>query len=494
MERTKQERLLDLLKEKETRLKYNKIDYYFPDENGIDLLGGVIHARELYPRHIEFFTAGKDFQERIFMAGNRTGKTFAGACEVAYHATGKYPSWWVGKKFTHPVKIWVAGHSAETTRDVLQLELLGAKNDMGTGTIPKDCIVGEPTAKPGTPNGVDNFYIRHITGGTSHMSFKSYEKGVKAFKGTNIHVVWLDEESPPEVYTECVIRTAKIGGIVLITFTPDDGLSETVLKFFKDGQVKPGAHGFKWVSMVSWDDVPHITPEDYKRLEAEIPPYQRQAKKHGIPYLGAGAVYPIAEEDIVCEPFKIPEWWPRVFGLDVGWNKTAAIWGALDPETDVLYLYDEYYRGQAEPASHAHNIKLRGDWIPGVIDPASRGRSQKDGSRLFYEYSSEYQLNISPAKNAVDTGLHLVYTRMTSQKLKIFKNLVNTLGELRIYRRKQLASGKVEIVKEHDHLMDAMRYLVISGLNIAETNPILEEGFTERMSNLRDTRDPITGY
>lgn len=489
MERTDKERLLALLQEKENRLKYRKKDYYFPDENGVDLLGGVIHSRHLYPKHIEFFNAGKEYQERIFMAGNRCGKTFCGAMEVAYHATGEYPYWWEGKRFNHPVKIWVVGHTSETTRDILQLELLGPKNDLGCGTIPKDTIVGEPTAKPGTPNGIDNFYVNHKNGGTSHISFKSYEKGVKAFKGTNIHVVWLDEECPADVYTECVIRTAKIGGIVLITFTPDDGLSDTVLKFFDDGQVSPGPHGYKWISMVGWDDIPHMTIEDKKRLEAEIPPYQRQAKIHGMPYLGAGAIYPLPEADIVVEPFEIPLKWPRVYGLDVGWNRTAAVWGAIDPTTNILYLYDEYYRGQAEPAVHAHSIKTRGDWIPGVVDPAARGRSQKDGTQLFYLYRSEFGLDLYLADNSVAAGIHDVYTALVSQKLKVFSSMQNWLGEYRVYRRDKDGN----IIKKNDHLMDATRYLKRSGVNLA----ISGFDYTETDSNGafgQEGRSSITGY
>ena len=78
--------------------------------------------------------------------------------------------------------------------------------------------------------------------------------------------------------------------------------------------------------------------------------------------------------------FAIPDHFPRVYALDVGWNKTAAIWGARDNEAGVIYLYSEHYAGQQEPILHAQAIKARGSWIHGVVDPAARGRSQVDGS------------------------------------------------------------------------------------------------------------------
>ena len=96
----------------------------------------------------------------------------------------------------------------------------------------------------------------------------------------------------------------------------------------------------------------------------------------GIPSLGAGAIYPVPESEVVVQPFKVPHYWPICYALDVGWNRTAALWAAHDTETDTAYLVSEHYRAHAEPPIHAEAIKARGAWIPGVIDPAARGRSQ----------------------------------------------------------------------------------------------------------------------
>jgi hypothetical protein len=73
-----------------------------------------------------------------------------------------------------------------------------------------------------------------------------------------------------------------------------------------------------------------------------------------------GRHLPGAGVAVVCEPFEIPKHWPRAYGLDVGWNKTAAIFGAVDRETDTAYIYSEHYQGEGEPAVHAAAIKARG--------------------------------------------------------------------------------------------------------------------------------------
>ena len=94
------------------------------------------------------------------------------------------------------------------------------------------------------------------------------------------------------------------------------------------------------------------------------PPYQIKARTEGEPALGAGAIYPIDEDEVRVPDRPIPEEWPRAYGMDVGWNRTAVVWGARDPGSGVMYLYSEHYQGQGEPASHAEAIRARGAWIP----------------------------------------------------------------------------------------------------------------------------------
>ena len=81
--------------------------------------------RELYAKHIEFFRAGAQYKQRLFMAANRVGKTVAGAFETACHLTGRYPSWWEGRRFEYPNDGWACGTTSQTTRDVVESVLLG---------------------------------------------------------------------------------------------------------------------------------------------------------------------------------------------------------------------------------------------------------------------------------------------------------------------------------------------------------------------------------
>ena len=240
------------------------------------------------------------------------------------------------------------------------------------------------------------------------------------------------------------------------------------------------------VVMATWDDAPHLSDIEKQELWASIPPYQRDARSKGIPQLGSGAIYPVLESEIVVDDFQIPEYWPVVYSLDVGWNKTAAIWGAWDRQSDVVYLWSEHYRGNAEPPIHAAAIKARGVWIPGVFDSAARGRGQKDGERLSDIYR-DLGLMLHKADKSVDAGIYAVWMRLSTGRLKVFKSCQNWLSEYRIYRRDE----KGAVVKENDHLMDDTRYLIMSGLNMAITKPFDED---EDMPHSNQGRSAIGGY
>lgn len=221
--------LLALLEEKERRASRRKLLTMFPASGEF--------ARHLYPKHLEFFNAGAKYRERAFIAGNRVGKTESGAFECALHLTGQYPDWWTGRRYEKPIRLWAAGKTNETTRDIIQEKLLGVvafnagrKGFSGTGMIPGDSI-GGATWKAGVSDLADTIKVKHLSGGWSMLGLKSYQQGRGSFEGTAQHVIWLDEEPPLDVYGECLIRTATTRGLVMLTFTPLEGLSDTVMSF-----------------------------------------------------------------------------------------------------------------------------------------------------------------------------------------------------------------------------------------------------------------------
>lgn len=223
----------------------------------------------------------------------------------------------------------------------------------------------------------------------------------------------------------------------------------------------------RYVVTAGWDDVPHLDPTTQKELIDSFAPHLRDARTKGIPSLGVGAIYPVPFEAFACEPFGIPDYWPRAYALDVGWKRTAAVWGAWNPSDGVCYLYSEHYRGEAKPIDHAQAIKARGEWVRGVIDPAARGRGQDDGRQLLAQYQSA-GLDLTVADNAVEAGIYDVWTDLATQQLRVFTTLSNWRSEFERYHRDE----KGRIVKADDHLMDCTRYLRRSGRAVARVRPV----------------------
>jgi phage terminase large subunit-like protein len=230
------ERLRDALKEQVRRTKHGgHIHKYFLDD-------GPFRYNN-YPKHLAFFAMGSQHRERLFMAANRVGKSVAGAYECACHLTGLYPHWWEGIRFDHPTEGWVAGDTGQTTRDIIQNELLGFPNGpIGTGMIPAD-MIENPRRRSGIPDAIDTVKVHHVSGGVSLLGFKSYDQGRRSFQGTGKHFIWFDEECPQDVYGEALIRTMTTGGVIFVTFTPLQGMTAFIQDFMKDAYKEHQAEG-----------------------------------------------------------------------------------------------------------------------------------------------------------------------------------------------------------------------------------------------------------
>lgn len=452
---------------------------------------GTPYGIENLPKHAAFFEATGKYRETYFSASNQSGKTSAGVLASVLHLTGEYPDWWKGKRFDGPVKGYALGDTTTTVRNILQTEFLGKQGE-GTGMIPASSLIGT-TAKAGSSGSKEKIFVRHKSGGVSELSLYSYEQGRKFFQGVKLDFVFMDELPPEDIYAEALMRTITTGGIVYITATPLDGLTPLVLNFYTKadflplGSELPGvvklaredaanaAKGnsepvekerSKAVIVASWDDAPWLSEKAKKEILDSVPENERESRSKGLPTMGSGTVYPLAVEEIVVPDFPIPDHYRRVYGMDVGWNNTAVVWGAQDPDSGVTYIIGEHKKGKVEPIIHATAVKQRGDWITGMIDPASRGRSQVDGRQLLAIYR-KLGLRLQLADNAVESGIYKVWEALSTGRLKVFKSCIEWQKEYITYRR----DDRGRVVKENDHLMDSTRYMYC-GMNYARQKPV----------------------
>lgn len=430
--------LVSLLEEREKRKRQNKLAEYAP-----------------YAKQAEFHALGATIRERLLMAGNQLGKTLGAGFEVAMHLTGRYPSWWIGRVWDRPIVAWIASETMEVSRDAAQRILLGRAESRGEGAIPGRDII-KLSAYPNVKDAVSIAKVRHVSGGTSTVIFKSYDQGRKRFQGDTIDLFWPDEEPPQDIYTEGLTRTNATGGMVLMTFTPLLGMSQVVKRFRTEKDPS------RAVVQMGINDAGHYTPAQRAQIIASYPEHEREARAEGTPVLGSGAVYPVAEASISIEAFDIPSHWPLIAGLDFGWDHpTAYVRLAWDKDADVLYVVDAYRAARQTVVVHAAAIKARGE-VPVAWPHDGLQHDKGSGDELATQYRTQgvamlpERATFEDGGNGVEAGVAEILSRMQTGRFKVFKHLADWWDEFRSYHRKDGL-----IVKEADDLQSATRYAVM---------------------------------
>ncbi len=448
--------LEDLLAEEELENRFNRVDSYDP-----------------YPYQLKFHESGSEANQRLLMAANRIGKSYCGSMELSYHLTGIYPEWWKGREYDRPIVAWAGGVSNETTRDIVQFELLGSPDDpdaFGSGTIPKNYII-KTERKPGVPNAKSVALIRHVSGGNSSLHFKAYEMGVEKWQGRSVDCIWLDEEPSREIYSQAVTRTLDRKGMVYMTFTPEAGMTETVASFMNNLQQGQS------LTNATWDDASeqvktlrgnkgHLNELVMDQILSSYSPHEREMRRYGRPSIGSGLIFPINEEKLMIDPIHIEDHWPRIAAIDFGWDHpTAVVWGAIDRDEDVFYVYDCYRMSKASPSVHAETIRTRPHFIP-IAYPHDGNRRDSMGNpgladqyrnlgcnMMLDHFTNPPALGDNKGGNSIEEGLMAMIQAMENDKFKVFSTLSDWFEEFRMYHRK---GGKVVAIR--DDIMSATRY------------------------------------
>lgn len=239
------------------------------------------------------------------------------------------------------------------------------------------------------------------------------------------------------------------------------------------------------------EDAEHYTPEQRQAIIDSYPEHERDARVRGIPSMGSGLVFPVAEETIICEPFPIPPHWPQINGLDFGWDHPfAATNHAWDRDADVFYLCKEYAARETTPIIHSASIRPWGAWIPCAWPHDGLQHDKGSGEALADQYRRQ-QLRMLNEKatfpdggNGVEAGVIEMLDRMKTGRWKVFSTCGGWLQERRMYHR---VDGL--IVKERDDRISASRYALMMR-RFAITEPRNEEEY--RLDDA--SRSSFTGY
>ena len=415
----------------------------------------------LYDWQTEFIRQTAEYSQCCLIAANRIGKTYLGTYMDAIHALGDYPEGWEGHRFDHAPLIWCLGYSGEKTRDLLQTPLVGRKNGdtFEGGIIPADRILGYESMT-GTPNAVRTLLIKHKSGDTARIQFWSYSQGQHALMGDAVDWFHIDEEPrDSSIFPQVLVRTASgdhgNGGRGILTFTPENGRTELVIQFMDT----PGRAQF--CMQKGWDDAPHLNDKVKADLLASFPAHQREMRTKGVPMLGHGRIYDIAEEDITCPPFAIPPHFKVIDGMDFGWDHPQAqAQLVIDQENECIYLTKAWKKSHVLADVAWGAVKT---WAAGVPTAwPSDGLQTEKGSgkqQKAHYVSAGFKLLANHAtwpdgSNGVEAGLFEIRDLMMKGKFKVFAGLRDFFDEFLQYHR----DDNGHISKVRDDILDAVRY------------------------------------
>ena len=416
----------------------------------------------LYDWQREFIRRTSDYSAVCLCAANRIGKTYTGTYIDAVHAMGTYPDDWEGHKFEKAPLIWCLGYSGEKTRDLLQYELFGRKtaNGFEGGLIPANKIVSWESMT-GTSGAMRSVLVKHVNG-VSKVQFWSYSQGQHALMGDSVDWYHIDEEPKDQaIYPQVLTRTATgdrgNGGRGILTFTPENGRTDLVIKFMDD----PGKSQF--FMQKGWDDAPHLSDDVKEKLLESFPPHQREMRTKGVPMLGHGRIYDFSEDFITCDPFDIPDHWHVIGGMDFGWDHPQAhVRLAIDMDSQDVYLVN-VWKGEKLSANDAWGaVKPWQNHVP-IAWPHDGLQHEKgrDDSKQQRDHYKEAGFNMLPdratwdgSSNSVEQGIYELRQLMQLGKFKVFRGLRAFFDEFNQYHR----DDKGRIVKTRDDILDAVRY------------------------------------
>jgi phage terminase large subunit-like protein len=474
------------------------------DEARLDLLPGpqrdavVAALRELdykrendplslyFPHEKQEIFHGFTSPIKLFSGGNQSGKTTAGLADDLIQALSEedLPSHLLPyKKFQPPFLCRIMAPSFP----VLETTLYEKLQEL----IPTHTLAGESWGRAFD----SQTRVLHFKNG-SKFFFQTYEMDVSKMGGATLDRVHYDEEPPERARNECRIRVMARGGDEIFTMTPVEGLTWTYDALWKEVGGEDEEYqdsdvferGDIQAVRVDMDDNPTLGTKEKQLALAGLSSEERQARKEGRFVALHGLIYAEFRKElhvIPAMPDGIPAHTNVVVGIDPGIrNRCAVVWMYLTHDDSMVVFDEGYYEGMTV-AAVCNEIKLKNTFyecspLYYVIDPAARNLEHQTGRSDQMEYADHGIVTIA-GQNKVPAGINRIKERFEREKLFIAANCRHLIEELKQYRWKEPPrsgeDGPAKPVKKDDHLLDALRYAVMS-------RPYLPEEF------IRDDETP----
>lgn len=418
---------------------------------------------EPHPKQEAFhaFTA----QRRGFFGGTQSGKTTAGLADDIIQAVDRdcLPEHLLPyKRYEAPFLCRIMAESFP----VLETTLIQKLQDL----LPTEQLVGGSWATAYDRN----LRVLYFENG-SKFFFMTYEQEVRKMGGASIDRVHFDEEPPLAVYNECKFRVTAKSGDLLFTMTPIFGITWTYSALWqkRGEEVAPNVYKGEDFECCTVDisENPAMGPKDVALALEDLSEEEKAARKEGRFIALHGLIYSDYKQSLHRVPDRpLPPNVNIVVGIDPGIrNRTAVVWIYLTHDDKMVVFKEGYYQDMTikQVCDEIQKTNAEFDISPlyYVIDPAARNKNHQTGRSDQMEYADHGVVTIA-GQNSVTAGINRIKERFQSERIFVFESCVHLDNELQMYRWKQPPKSGEDSrqapVKKDDHLVDALRYAVMS--------------------------------
>lgn len=399
---------------------------------------------------------------RLYIGGNRSGKTTGGIVEDI---------WWLTRR--HPYRQIpdrpIAGR-------IVSVDFLNGISKIIMPQIKQWLPPSQLRGGAWTTAYDAQDRVLNLENGST-VEFMSYDQELDKFAGTSRDFIHYDEEPPKDIFTECKARLIDRKGSSWITMTPVEGMT-----WVYDDLYEPGILGDPTIQIIEVDmaENPHLDKEEVDTFLSGLDEDERKARGQGKFVQLGGLVYKAFDPQIhvidEIDPLELRgQQYKHYMSLDHGFNNPTAVhWHAVNTDNEVITFDEHYEAGQIidyhATIIHERNSKHRRIPDINICDPALAQRQGVTGTSIQTEYAIR-GIGFVLGNNDVPTGVAKVNQYLSlridgTPSWHITRNCANLIREISKLRWKTWATKKQQnqnnpydqIHKKDDHACDECRY------------------------------------
>lgn len=381
----------------------------------------------LHPAQAEI---AKDLHRfRVLVCGRKFGKTTLGAYEIMGFAVAKANS-----------RIMYISPTLEDSRRLMWDRIKDNFRGAQAGTKSNDTRL--------------ELKIPTIGGGTSTIFLGSWEK-VDNYRGDEFDFIIFDEVQDYKDFWEGwqeAMRptlTPRLGSALFM------GTPKGFNHFYDLFNFQVKSNDFKSFHFTSYDN-PHIPVSEIEAAKTAQTP-DRFAQEYMASFQKTeGLVYKEFDRKIHLYDELPDRNYEKVAGIDWGYTHPAAV-PHIYIDGDDYYVEDEFYKSGKTDVQVAEYVAAC-QFNAVYPDPESPSAIKE------LENRSQNIREVLKGKDSVKNGIQTVREMLKSRRLHINKNCLNIIHEFETYsydNENKQAMLKEQPIKENDHLLDALRYVVM---------------------------------